>query len=129
MIQTRLSNHRYIIYALINLKNSLFLLSRNNEMAEKGPSGSGSRAGTAAKAFVPHPSIGAVTFWQGIVEISLRAVVIVSGPSVFNATMNVQAEFSLSRILGCLIYMPSCFCTFKWKCLLARENVSIRIQI
>ena len=41
--------------------------------------GGGSRAGSVAKAFVPHPSLGAVTFWQGIVEIVLRAVVIVSG--------------------------------------------------
>ena len=45
---------------------------------EKGGSGGATRAVGIAAQFIPHPSLGCVRFWQGIVEIIARAVVLVS---------------------------------------------------
>ena len=46
----------------------------------------GGVAGKAAMSmFGPHPSITIVTFWQGIVEIAMRGVSIVSSPFLLAA--------------------------------------------
>lgn len=45
---------------------------------EKGGSGGATRAVGIASEFIPHPSLGHIRFWQGIVEIIARVVVLVN---------------------------------------------------
>ena len=45
---------------------------------EKGGSSGATRAVGIASVFIPHPSLGFIRFWQGIVEIIARVIVLVN---------------------------------------------------